>query len=123
MFRTNSARVRLALLPEGFVGIHHDVQHPEQLGLLALRQDRHQHPVHTGGLRNQSLGGPQPEWRQAEEVPPGVLRIPKTLHQAAGREPSGDLRGSRAIQRDPFAQRLLVDVRFRAQRVEHGELG
>src|SRR6266852_1742345 len=51
------------------------------------------------------------------------LRISEALQQASAREPGDNFGRGRAVKGDPFAQRFLVDVLLRPQRVEDGELG
>src|SRR6266581_6433286 len=72
-----------ALITEALVGVDHEVEHPQQLRLLALGQRRDQQAVHANSLWDQPLRGAHPRRRQAEQVAPAIPRIPEALDQPA----------------------------------------
>jgi hypothetical protein len=111
-----------ALIAEALVGVDDEVEHAQELQLLAFGQYLDQQPVQADRLRDKPLGGACAGWRQPEQVASRVPRIPDALDQAARLEPGDDFGRRRAVERHPLAQCFLVDVFLRPQGVKDGEL-
>src|SRR5207248_9415756 len=107
---------------ETLIGIDHEVQHAQQLGLLAIVEHRHQDAVHADGLGGEPLNGTGARRRQVQPVAPAILGVADAPDEATRGKPLQYLGGGGPIQRDALTQRPLVDILLGTQRVEHGEL-
>jgi hypothetical protein len=110
------------LTVRAFIRAHNDAKQAQQLNLLARIQRSDQPRSHRVCGRDQLLKRPVALGRQPDRLAPAIPRVAFAADEPACSEPGDDLSHRGAVQRDPLAQRALVDVRLAMKRVERSEL-
>ena len=90
--------------------------------MLAFVEHRHKDAVHSERKRGQAFNGTKACGGEVEPVPPSIARVANSADQAPRRQPLEHLGGGGAIERHPLAERFLVDVLLRAQRIQDRKL-
>src|SRR5207302_3647650 len=86
------------LIAQALVRVDDQVQHPEQLALLALVQYRDQRSVHPLGPWRQPGNRPHPGGSQLEAIAPAVALVADTADQATAKQALDDLGGGGPIE-------------------------